>query len=223
MPDVLELIVTLVFAFTLIIVPIIGVFKPKTVWWIYEGWQYKNVEPSSTKLAFIRISSIIICLFVLATLLRQRDTDIILGLAVLTAPLVVLFFLARWIISKFRRGKTDWEKPGKDNSFGFIQFFSSLPQGVQKRFLETLSKEDLHNFIQLMQMHQEHLNQQLQQQSRQRQQLNQQQKTILQQFQQQFQQQMQQMRPIQDQMMKQFNQWAANEGIKGVAPFDQTV
>jgi len=58
--------------------------------------------------------------------------------------------------------KTDWEKPGKDNSFGFIQFFSSLPQGVQKRFLETLSKEDLHNFIQLMQMHQEHLNQQLQ-------------------------------------------------------------
>jgi hypothetical protein len=68
--------IILLFACIALIFGGLGVLSPRTAWWLKEGWQFKNVEPSNAALVGIRFSSLILIgfggLFLYLALTNQR-------------------------------------------------------------------------------------------------------------------------------------------------------
>lgn len=48
-----------IFGMLLIIIGILGIAKPEVMWFLSEGWQFKNVEPSELAIIMTRVSGII--------------------------------------------------------------------------------------------------------------------------------------------------------------------
>lgn len=47
----------------MIVGSIVSVLSPRTMWYLSEGWKYKNVEPSDTALVMMRIGGVLGVIF----------------------------------------------------------------------------------------------------------------------------------------------------------------
>ncbi len=48
-----------IFAGLGLILGVIGLFFPKAIWWLREGWKFRDAEPSHTALIITRIGSLL--------------------------------------------------------------------------------------------------------------------------------------------------------------------
>lgn len=48
-----------IFAGLGLLLGVIGLFFPKAIWWLREGWKFRDAEPSNTALIITRIGSLL--------------------------------------------------------------------------------------------------------------------------------------------------------------------
>ena len=49
----------ILFFFILLIVGVISIFSPETAWRLFEGWKFRDAEPSDAVLVYIRVAGAI--------------------------------------------------------------------------------------------------------------------------------------------------------------------
>ena len=59
------------FAFVVIIIGVINILVPKVMWQLYEGWKFKDAEPSDLALVMHRIGGVLLIIMAVLILLNK--------------------------------------------------------------------------------------------------------------------------------------------------------